>query len=246
MWAIAGKELRILFFSPLAWGLLAVAQFLLAWVFLGALDHYLQAQGKLAAIGSGKGFTAFTTMPLYGSAAMMMLFLAPVICMRLVSEERRQHTLPLLLAAPISLGSLVLGKYLAVLWFFLPLQLLTLAMPLSLAVGGPVDLGHVLAAALGLSLFTAAACAIGLYTSTLTPQPALAAAAGGGILLLLWSIDWAGNMAGQSGLFAALSLNHHYTQFKQGVVDTRALFFFSQLIVVFLALATLRLESLRQ
>jgi len=246
MWTIAAKELRILFLSPLAWMALAVAQFLLAWVFLGGLDHYLQNQGKLAAIGSGQGFTAYTVMPLFGAAALVLLFLIPLLCMRMISEERRLQTFPLLLAAPLSRSAIIGGKYVAVLGFLLPIIGLTAAMPLSLLVGGSVDIGHLLAATLGLVLLSVSATAIGMYASTLTAQPALAGAIGGGILLALWHIDWAGSMAGPpNSLFTLLSLQNHFSTFKQGVVDSRSVVYFLAISGAFITWAILRLDDLR-
>ena len=55
--AVAGRELRSLFYSPLAWSLIAVVQLTLAWLFLTQLEEYLQFQPELAKLESAPGIT---------------------------------------------------------------------------------------------------------------------------------------------------------------------------------------------
>ncbi|GEM_PF-21937 len=244
MWAITAKELRILLLSPQAWVLLAAAQWLLAWVFLGAVDTYLQSQGKLAAL-PGMGFTTFVLGPLSHSAALVSMTLAALLAMRAISGERQQGTFVLLLSAPVSDIALVTGKYLAILIFLLPIHGLALAMMASLAAGGAVDGGHTAVVVLGLVLLTAAAAAIGMFCSAMTSQPVIAAVCTLALLLSLWSVDWAGDMAGQSGLFARLSAARHFQSFQRGLVDSRDILYFLLVTASFWGLAVLQLRRVR-
>ncbi|MHC5833519.1 MAG: ABC transporter permease, partial [Nostoc sp.] len=90
------------------------------------------------------------------------------------SEERKSGSLTLLLAAPVTLTELVVGKFLGLCGFFLVLLALLAAMPLTLLIGTPLDLGRIAAGLFGLGLLMAAFGAAGLFISTLTKEPTIA------------------------------------------------------------------------
>ncbi len=135
MFAIAGRELRSLFFSPLAWILIGVMQFILAWLFLIQLEEFLKIQPQLATLESAPGVTDLVVAPLLESAAVILMLLTPLLSMRLISEEFRSGTIDLLLSAPISMLRILLGKYLALLAIYGAILLLIALMPLSLLLG---------------------------------------------------------------------------------------------------------------
>ena len=194
---IAGRELRSLFLSPLAWAILATVQFIIAYLFLSQVDAYLMLQPRLAAIEGAPGVADLVIAPLLGNAAIILLLITPMITMRVLIEERRNRTISLLFSAPVSMTEIILGKYLGVLGFFLVLLAMIALMPLSLLAGTELDLGKLAAGLLGLTLLLAAFSAIGLYMSAHTDQPTIAAISTFGLLLLLWIIDWAGNSEAQ-------------------------------------------------
>ena len=74
--AIAARELRGLFLSPLAWAILAAIQLVLGYVFLVQVEVFLQWQGRLAAIEGAPGLTEIVAAPLFRTAAVVLL-LAP-------------------------------------------------------------------------------------------------------------------------------------------------------------------------
>jgi ABC-2 type transport system permease protein len=245
---IAARELRSLFLSPLAWSTLAVVEFILAFVFLGQLDEYLALQPQLVALPGAPGVTELVVGPLFGTATVLLLLVVPLLTMRLVSEERRSRTLPLLLSAPLSMTEIILGKYLGVVSFLLVTALLILLMPLSLLLAGELDFGLLAAQMCGLLLILCAFAAAGLFISTLSAaQPTVAAVATFGLLLLLWIIDWAGSaMAGGSGgLFAYLSLQHHYQALLKGVFASSDVAYYLLFIATFLVLSIRRLDAER-
>src|SRR5690606_16239685 len=127
--------------------------------------------------------------PLFSTASIVMLLVMPLLTMRLIAEEKRSGTIALLRAAPVSTAGIVLGKYFALLVFVALLTALTAAMPASLAAGTDLDAGRLLASALGLFLLTASFASVGLFMSSLTRQPVVAAVATFGVLLLLWLIN---------------------------------------------------------
>ena len=130
---IAGKELKSLFASPLAWVLLTVTQIIIGYVFLRRLDDFLQMQSQLIRLASPPGATELVAAPVFGTAAGVLLFTVPLLAMRLIAEERRNQTLVLIITAPVSMTQIVLGKFLGLLVFLLLTVALTALMPLSLA-----------------------------------------------------------------------------------------------------------------
>jgi ABC-2 type transport system permease protein len=241
---IAGRELRSLFLSPLAWAILAVVQFIIAYLFLSAVDAYLMVQPRLAAIEGAPGVADLVIAPLFGNAAIILLLITPMITMRVLSEERRNRTISLLFSAPVSMTEIILGKYLGVLGFFLVLLAMIALMPLSLLAGTELDLGKLAAGLAGLTLLLAAFSAIGLFMSALTDQPTIAAISTFGLLLLLWIIDWAGKSEAQvSGLFAYLSMLRHYETLLKGLIHSTDVAYYLLITLLFLGLSIRRLDA---
>lgn len=242
--AIAGRELRALFLSPLAWTLLAVIQLILGYMFTSQIDLFLQLQPRLAGIPDAPGITEIIVAPLLGNAALVLLLVVPLLTMRLLADEVRNRTLPLLFSAPVSMAEIVLGKYLGALGFVAVLIGLIALMPLALLTGGTLDGGTLCAGLLGLFLLLAAFSAIGLFMSALTGQPAVAAIATFGALLMLWIIDWSGDGSG-SGALAWLSMVRHYEPLLRGAFSSADLVYYLIVIGTFLALSVRRLDSYR-
>ena len=244
IFTIAARELRSLFLSPLAWTILAVVQFILAYLFLAQIDGYLALQPRLAAIEGAPGVSDIVVAPLLADAGIVLLLITPLMTMRVLSEERRNRTLTLLFSAPVSMTEIIIGKYLGILAFFLILLGLLALMPLSLLLGTNLDLGKLAAGLLGLSLLLAAFSAIGLFMSSLTEQPTVAAISTFGLLLLLWIIDWAGNSGNEtSGLFAYLSMLRHYETLLNGLFNSTDVAYYLLLTVMFLGLSIRRMDA---
>jgi ABC-2 type transport system permease protein len=245
MWSIAKRELQALFLSPLAWSILAVVQIILGLVFAVRVSMFLESdfQAQLSQVANPPGVTSLIAGHVYVWASIVFMLVTPLLTMRVVSEERRNKTLALLISAPVSMTQIILGKYLALLIFFGIMASLISLMPLSLLVGGVLDMGQLFSGFLGLLLLTAAFAAIGLYISTLTAHPTVAAISTFGSLLLLWMIDWAGGSEEQSGLLGYLSLTNHYQMFLKGLLSTSDAFYYLLLISLFLILSIQRLDS---
>ena len=242
---VAARELRSLFLSPLAWSILAVVQFILAYMFLAQVDLYLSVQGQLLAAGSAPGVTAAVVAPMLGNAAIVLLLVVPLLTMRLISEERRAQTLTLLFSAPLSMTEIVLGKFFGVLGFLAIMVALILLMPLSLWVGVDLDLGMLAAGALGLLLLVACFAALGVFVSTLTAQPAVAAIGTFGALLLLWILDIAGDRAEGDSLLSYLSMLRHYESLLKGVFHSSDVIYYLLFVIFFLVLSIRRLDAER-
>jgi ABC-2 type transport system permease protein len=246
IFTIAAREIKSLFLSPLAWAILAVVQLILAYVFLIGVDQFLEVQPRLSGLPDAPGVTDIVAAPLFGTAAVVLLLVAPLLTMRLVSEEHRNRTLSLLLSAPVSMTEIILGKYLGILFFMLVMLGMVAAMPLSLLLGGHLDLGKLAGGVFGLGLLLAAFSAAGLFMSTLTTQPTVAAISTFGLLLLLWIIDWtSGARAEVSGVLNYLSLTRHYEPLLRGMFNSVDVAYYALFIVAFLVLAVRRLDAER-
>lgn len=238
--AIAGRELRSLFVSPLGWCVLAVVQVILAYLFLIQLDLFFELQPRLGGRENSPGVSGIVVTPLFGSAATILLLVVPLITMRLLSAERQLGTLAQLRSAPLTSLEIVLGKYLGVLGFLGILLGLLALMPLSLLAGGTPDPGRLAAGLLGVALLLAAFAAAGLFLSSLTRHPAAAAVTTFGLLVLLWIVDWAG--ANTAPVIEYLSLLNRYENLLQGLFDTADVIYFALFVAVFLTFTVIRLE----
>ncbi len=241
--AVARKELRALFGSPLAWSVLAVLQALLAYIFLGQLDAYLSLQPRLTQIANPPGVTEMVAAPLFSAAALVLLMAVPLLSMRLIAGERRDRTLVFLLSAPLTLTEIVAGKFLGLLLFLAAVATLPLLMALSLYAGGTLDLGLILANFLGLLLLAAAFAALGLFLSSLTASPTVAGIASLGAFLGLWVINMA--VSDPDSALNTLSLLKHFESFNRGLIDTADIAYFLLFTALFLAFTVRRLDNER-
>ena len=163
---IAQRELAGLFLMPLAWILLCLTLFLNGWLFS---EGFLPASGGEVnsslreALGSGLFW-------------LMMVFLPPLLTMRMISEESKSGVLEFLLTAPVRDSAVVLGKALAATTFMGLLWSSVIVYAVVLAfLGGAPDWGQVFCGVLGATLVSALFCAVGLVASACTSTPLLAA-----------------------------------------------------------------------
>lgn len=239
---IAWRELKTLFLSPVAWSVLAIVQLIFAFLFLSQIETFNLLQPKLATIEHAPGLTDIVVIPLFGNAGLILMLVTPLLTMRTVSEERRNKTLALLLSAPVTSAEIVLGKYLSVTTLLLIIVALTAIMPLSLLIGGTLDIGKFAANVMALSMLVLAFASVGVFMSCLAGTPTLAAMGSFGVLLLLWIVDWSAGMRDQhSELFEYLSILRHYQAIQTGLLASDDLLYFIFFTIGFLLLSGLRL-----
>ncbi len=244
---IARGELRRMFHSPLAWIILAILLSILALLFLIFIENFMSIiQPKFGGAVGAPGVTDAIIAPLLFWAGILMLAVMPLVTMRMIAEERHRGSFILLTSAPISIVEIVLGKYLALISFILILLLLTGLMPLSLAFATPLDWGKLLTGLLGLFLLLASFAAAGLYLSSTSSTPLIAAVSSFGLLIFLAVLYVSGSSAGAtSELFVYLSHFSHYLSFLEGMFDTSNLVYYLLFISAFLILAIRQLEHRR-
>lgn len=239
--AIASKELRSLFVSPLAWLLLVLMQIVMTWVFLGRLDAYLHVQPQLQQIANPPGFTEIIVMPVFAMAALILLMIVPLLAMRLLAEERKNRTLILLISAPVSITEIVLGKFLGVMLFIAGMMIFIVMLSMNLSVGGTMDSGLLISNVLGLLLVACCFVALGLFISSLTMQPVIAALGTLGILLCFWVLDILSS--DQDSWIHYFSLLKHFKQFNSGLLDSFSIAYLVLFTLFFIALTIRRLDG---
>ena len=237
---IAWRELRNLFLSPLAWCVLAVVQFILAWMFLASVESFRGNPNGVA------GVTDVVAASLFSISSIVLLLIVPLLSMRLVAEERRSGSIALLLSAPVRMTEIVLGKFLGLFGFLAIMVGLISLMPLSLSLGTHLDYGKLAACILGLLLLVGAFAAAGLYMSTLTRQPVVAAVSSFGLLLFLWIVNWLSQSnVHYSAALHYLSLVDHYSSLLRGSFDSSDVIYYLLFILTFLVLSIRRLDGHR-
>ena len=243
---IALREFRSLFLSPLGWVIMGGLQIILAWKFLGFIEYFYTLQADLINIKNAPGVTDLIVAPLFDFSKILLLMIAPLITMRLLSEEKQNGTLQLLLSSPISMTQIVLGKYLGALLFFILLILQISLMPLSLIVATDLDMGKFAAGMLGQLLNVAAFTALGLYMSSLSKQAVTAAASTYGLLIMFWIINIASTSDATGGnFFNYISMTHHSLQMLRGIVYGSDLAYFILFILGFILLSIRQLDAQR-
>jgi len=229
---IAWKETRTYFTTPVA--------YIVAMVFLAITGYFFVASLSTS-------FPEAVVSPYLTPSTFVMVFLAPVLTMRLMAEEQKLGTIELLFTSPVRDWEIVLGKFLASMAFFTVTLFLTLFYVILLVLFGSPDVGPIFTGYLGLLLHGTAALSVGLLASSLTSNQIVAAVVAFGVLLLLALIDQLSNAV--SGMAATLvseiSLVAHFGDFSRGIIDTGDLVYYISFIAFVLFLTVRSLESRR-
>jgi ABC-2 type transport system permease protein len=240
--SIARKELKSMFASPMGWIILALLMFAFGTYYLNGVNNYFEVMSGSIRPAERYGVTQFVGQNVYGLASFIMLFAVPLLSMRLISEERRNQTLPFLFSAPLSIIEIVVGKFVGLV-AFLSILIVYIAIMLStLNLWSEIDFGYIIANSAGLFLLLASFSALGLYFSSLTSQPVVAAIFSFIALFVLMILDrfFAGD---PSSTMAQLSFMKHFQSFAAGLIDTADIVYFLLFILTFLILTIRRLDA---
>lgn len=176
----------------------------------------------------------------------IFLFLAPVVTMRIWSEEKKSGTLEVLLTLPFKDWEVVLAKFFSALVFLMIVVLLSLSIPITLARLGNVDMGPIIGGYLGAFLMGAAYIAIGLFISSLTKNQIVAFLIAIAVCFTIFIIGAPfvlEKMGGAASLFKYLGLGTHFNNIGRGVIDTRDIVYYGSLVFLFLWLNVRSVES---
>lgn len=255
--AIYKRELRSFFFSPLACVLYVFFIILCSVFFNLYFNAYMKfseqiMMQQMRMPGGGPKLPNFTEYVLLGITNVMtfiLLFIIPILSMRLFSEEKKMGTIELLMTYPIKDIEVLSGKFFAALTVFAGMLALTLVYPFTAlyAASDQVYFPAVFAAYLGVFLVGTAFLSLGIFASSLTENQLISGVISFASLLVLWMIGFVNEL--QPGIFGTIckeiSVFAHFEQFSKGVVDTGHIAYYILFSVFFLFFTLRVLESNR-
>jgi len=249
---IAGKEIRSLFVSPVAYVVLTGFLLLGGWFFFNLLFRFTYLLTLYTSFQNLQGLQSLNLnehviAPLLHNLTIMLVIMIPIITMRAFAEEKKNGTYELLLTSPLTVTQLVLGKFLGSLFFVLVMILLTGIYPAILLLYGNPELGILASGYLGLFLLAVVFVSVGLLTSSLTENQIVAAVTCFVILLLLYVLSWPSETTGATlgNVLKYLSVIEHFSEMVKGIIDTKNLVYFLSLIFLSLFLTHRSVEASR-
>jgi ABC-2 type transport system permease protein len=239
VWATFLRELRAYFFSPLAYVVLFFFLLIHGFIFAMILSFLNDPRSP-----GGPPLTLFFGGTLF--FWLILLFVGPVLTMRLLSEELKTGSIEVLMTAPVTEGQVVAGKYLAALAFYVFLWLPTLSYAAILSYWSRVDWGPVAAGYIGVLGIGALFLAVGTFASALTKNQLISAILTFAILIFLFSPGLLANLVTNETAKKALGyldLWQHMDELGKGIVDTRRLVYYISATLFFLFLTSRALED---
>jgi len=252
--ALVEKEWRHYFGSPIAYVALFVWTMLFGIFFHFAFTLFLRQSMMMAEqmeMGGGPKLSINEWMirPVIHNMAVVALFVAPMLTMRLFAEEKRQGTIELLATSPITDLQIVLGKFLAAagLYALMILTGLVNLLPVWHYATSAPEWKPVLTGALALLLIGSCFIALGLFVSTLTRNQIVAGILTFCLLLGVWTLGWADEpTAGPvMKVVGYLAVTTHMEDMVKGVLDLKDVVFYLTFIGFGLFLAQQSVESQR-
>jgi len=247
--AIAQKEIRSYFASPIAYVALGLFAFLFGMFFVAILDWFAK-QGMMGGMGmqaAPLNLNQHFVRPLLLNITVVLLFMLPMITMRTYAEEKRSGTIELLLTSPITDLQIILGKFLGAMALYAAMLGVMLVYIGALFVFGNPEWKPIATAYLGLLLMGGCFISVGMLISSFTKNQIVAGMLTFGVFLLLWIIDWTSSHFGPTGeaIVNHLSITRHFEDFAKGVIDTTHLVYYVSFITFGLFLTAKSVDSER-
>lgn len=246
--AIAGKELRSYFASPIAYVVIGLYALLFGWFFYAILVYFAEQSMRMGMMGPASvNVNQMMVRPLMMNASVIVLFLLPMITMRTFAEEKKSGTFELLLTAPLTDLQIILGKFAGAMALYALMLLVTLLDVGLLFYYGNPEWKPIATAYLGLLLMGGCFVSVGLFISSLTKNQIVAAFITFTAFLMLWVINWIADTAGPvtRQVVSFLSITEHYDDFVKGVIDTKHLVYYASFITFGLFLTAKSVDSER-
>jgi ABC-2 type transport system permease protein len=245
--AIADKELRSYFASPIAY--ILIGFFLLPfgvffYLYLGA---FVKQSLQMAQFGGAMNINQQVIRYVLQNASVIILFVMPMITMRTYSEEKRSGSIELLLTSPVTDVEIILGKFFGALGLYIAMLAVTLLYMAILFVYGNPEWRPLVAAYLGLLLMGASFVSIGLLISSTTNNQIVAGVVTFVVFLLFWIIGWFADTAGPTigPITSWLSITEHFDDFSKGIIDTKHVLYYLSLITFGLFLTAKSVDTER-
>lgn len=246
IWVIFKKELKSIFTSP--WFLFIYAMFslLLAVRYLLAIDEFIQRTMMPQAGGVNIHDAVF--IPHLNWVYMTFLVLVPLLAMKLISEEKKERTMDLLLTSPVTSLDIVLGKFFAI-WFVLITMIgLALLFPLATSLVSSFDWGPLWGSYLGMIFLAGFNLSLCLFASSLTSSTVMSGFLGF-LFILVTMIFGSTGIESQNivlaSIYEQLSLGSHLRDFFLGVLNIKSFVFLVSGMGFFCYLSYKMVENLR-
>ena len=247
---IARAELQSLFYSPIAWLILIIFTFQSAGAFGGHLAGLIMGK-ELGYPLSDLTFKLFVDQWSGGIFPVIQGYLylyIPLLTMGVMSRELSSGSIKLLYSSPVTNRQIILGKYLSMMIYGLAMMFVLLVyVIIAWCSIKDFDYPMVFTGLLGLYLLLCVYAAVGLFMSSLTSYQVVAAML---TLTILGVLNYVGGMW-QDVEFVReitywLSISGRATEFIRGLICSEDLLYFIIVTVMFLTLATIRLQAARQ
>jgi len=244
------KETANFFVSPIAYAVIACF-LLISGFFFWANVSFMSLISLQAAnnpmISARINVNDVVVRPLVQNMAIILLFLMPLLTMRLFSEEKKSGTIELLLTYPMTDVGVLTGKFLAGTLLLVVMLAGTFAFPIMLAGIGKPDYGILLGGYLSLLLMGGAFMSLGIFISSLTENQIVAAAISFGSALLCWVISWSASLTDDTlgAVLRQLSILEHMESLNKGILSLPDLSFFVLFTAFFLFLTLRSIEAYR-
>ena len=248
--AIAHKELRSYFASPIGYIVLGLFSLLYGYFYYTFLLYFVRQGTQLGQFGAnGQTLNINQDMIRYlmQNVTLLVLFLMPMITMRTYAEEKRSGTIELLLTSPLTDFQIIMGKFLGALALWAVALLISMVHIGLLFIYSNPEWKPILVGYLGLLLFGGCFISIGLFISSLTRNQIVAGTSTFGVLLLFWIINWIGPYTEPptQQIVDYLSVISHFDDFAKGVIDTTHLVYYISFIAFGLFLTAKSVDSER-
>jgi ABC-2 type transport system permease protein len=247
--AIARKELRSYFASPIAYVVIGMFTFIFGYFYIAILNYFVQMSMQMGASGAGGPVNVNQQMVrlLLQNAAVVILFVLPMITMRTYAEEKRSGTIELLLTSPLTDFQIIVGKFVGAITLYAVMLAVTLIHIGILFLYGNPEWAPIASGYLGLLLLGGCFISVGLLVSSLTRNQIIAGMLTFGLFLVLWVIDWIGSLGGPTvgKIVSYLSITGHFDDFAKGVIDTTHVVYYLSFITFGLFLTAKAVDSER-
>ena len=246
--AIADREIRSYFASPIAYILIGFFLLPFGVFFYLYLDAFLKQGMQMAQYGGGSmSINQQVIRGVLQNASVVILFIMPMITMRTYSEEKRSGTIELLLTSPVTDIEIILGKFFGALGLYVTILFVTLLYMGILFYYGNPEWRPLVSGYLGLLLMGGAFIAIGLLISSTTNNQIVAGVVTFVVFLLFWIVGWFGDSAGPTigPLTSWLSITEHFDDFSKGIIDTKHVLYYLSLITFGLFLTAKSVDTER-
>jgi ABC-2 type transport system permease protein len=248
--AIAHKELKGYFASPVAYVVIGFSAILFGWFFINLLYYFDRTQMQ-----AGSGFQGpqainvneIMISPLFLNVSVILLFTLPLITMRTYAEEKRSGTIELLLTSPLTDLQIVMGKFIGGLVLYGAMLAVTLVHMAILFVYGNPEWRPIATGYLGLILMGACFLSLGLFVSSLTRNQIIAGMVTFAVFLMFWVVNWIATFMGPTSqaVLNYLSITEHLNDFARGVIDTKHVVYYLSFIAFSLFLTVRAVDSER-